>query len=471
MEFFAKKGKIYMNEQEISIKGINWFGMEITGNVVHGLWAQSLTSLIKVLKSNKINAVRLTMSAEAMLFMDERQVKLVNPSLNPGMDTLTVGQCLDIVVRKFKEAGILVMPNMHRLKTDEDIQPLWYSDEYPENIVIKAWQKIAKRYKNEPHVFAMDLKNEPHDNASWGNGDLKTDWQQACMRVGNAIHEVNPKVLIFVAGITDQIWGDCVDKARLKPVQLKVPQKVVYTPHLYKHWNYPSVSGFNNVSYLDSMMGNLIKEGKETVIVGEWGFNHTDDLDMRWANDVVNYLTSLKMYSGFYWCFNQNGSGNQGLLGNDWSTPVNSKLNIMARLTPNPTSFNFNSSTSVQPVPVLIVPGPTPPSITPPKPIDTSKVELLVKNTSSWKDGSGSTYYKMDVFVKNRSTMTLKDVKLEIKNTTVTDIWSVSKQAQGIYSFPDWLNNVNGLQPNSEWNWGYVSKNSKGVVLVKQEIV
>lgn len=468
MEFFAKKGKIFLNEQEISLKGVNWFGMEVAGNVVHGLWAKPLNSLIKILKDNKINAVRLTMSAECMLNMDSLQVSHVSASLNPGMDKLTVGQFLDILIGKFKEAGILVMPNMHRLKTAEDILPLWYSNEYPENIVIKAWQNIAKRYKNEPHVFAMDLKNEPHDQAAWGNNDVKTDWQKACERIGKAIHEVNPKVLIFVAGITSQIWGDCVDHARLKPVKLSIPQKVVYTPHLYKHWNYPNTYGFDNTEYFNNVFGNLIKQGKETVIIGEWGYSHRDDDDIRWANEFVTYLTNLKMHSGFYWCFNQNGSGLHGFLGDDWNSVISSKMNLLSRLTPNPTLFDFKTSNAQ--TPTVIVPGPTPPSITPPKPTDKAKVELVIKTSSSWKDGTGSTFYKIDVYVKNRSTQVLKDVKLVLTGGTVTDSWSATRQNQ-VFSFPDWLLSNKGLSPNSEWNWGYVSKNSTGTITIQKEIV
>jgi endoglucanase len=50
-------------------------------------------------------------------------------------------------------------------------------------------------------VFAADLKNKPHGAASWGGGVLATDWRLAAERIGAAVLETNPRLLIFVEGV------------------------------------------------------------------------------------------------------------------------------------------------------------------------------------------------------------------------------------------------------------------------------
>jgi endoglucanase len=50
-------------------------------------------------------------------------------------------------------------------------------------------------------VFAADLNNEPHGCASWGDGDMKTDWRLAAQRLGAVVLEANPRLLVFVEGV------------------------------------------------------------------------------------------------------------------------------------------------------------------------------------------------------------------------------------------------------------------------------
>ena len=348
MEFFAKNGKIYMNYQEVSIRGINWFGTELDNYALHGLWAENLDHFINTLKTNNFNALRITMSAEIMLNLDSYKVKYVDQTQNPGMQDVTAGTLLNTVIRKCYDAGILVLPNMHRHKAGGEISELWYSDEYPESRVIEAWQTLVRRYKNYPNLFAVDLKNEPHGSATWGSNDKRTDWAQACERIGNAILGVNPKLLIFAASITSQIWGDNADPAQKRPLKLKVADKIVYTPHAYKHWNYPNSQSFNNTTYWDACFGNLAKTKKCAVVLGEWGYSHNDATDNQWANDLVNYMNAHGLTNAFYWAFNSNASGDQYLLENDWKTIVSSKMELIKKMTPKPTSFNFKVKGTVK---------------------------------------------------------------------------------------------------------------------------
>jgi endoglucanase len=482
MEFFAKNGRIYLNDTPISIRGINWFGCEIDG-CVHGLWMQSLDKFIDTLVKNKFNALRVTMSAETMLNMDTIKVKYVNGSLNPGMDQMTAGQVFDILMEKCSNAGILVMPNMHRLKNGDEIPAVWYSSEYPEEKVIDAWQTLVKRYVKYTNFFGVDLKNEPHSPASWGDNNKGTDWAAASERIGNAILKVNKKLLIFVAGITSQIWGDDVSKCLTRPVNLEIKNKVVYTPHFYIHWNYPSKEGFNITKYLDSCVGNVVRDKKSSVVIGEWGYDHSSSLDTQWTNEFVSYMTSLGLTDAFYWAFNNNSGLNHSILLPDWETPIKEKMDLVSKLTPNPTKFNFKDAptppkptpTPPKPTPTPPKPTPTPPkpTPTPPKPTPTppkptpspstgNKIDIQVKQTNAWTSNN-TNYYQQEVTLINNTNSPIKNVKLQIADTTIVNIWNVAQKG-AFYELPEWLVNNGGLNPKQTFGFGYITSGNPGKI-------
>jgi endoglucanase len=146
-----------------------------------------MNSIFDLMVKLGINAVRVPFSAEFALGMDTLRPTAINASANPTLATMTAGQVLDVFVDGCMKRNILVMPDMHRLEAKGGITELWYNDQYPESKVIDGWLKMVNRYKNHPHVFAADLKNEPHGACTWDG------WSSAATRIGNAILQLNPK--------------------------------------------------------------------------------------------------------------------------------------------------------------------------------------------------------------------------------------------------------------------------------------
>jgi endoglucanase len=496
MEFFAKNGDLYMNNQVIYLRGINWFGPETDARCVHALWQQKLDTYINILKQQDFNSVRITLSAETMLGLDTLKVSAVNSSLNPGMDTMTPGQIMDVVVKKLQVAGILVMFNMHRMKPEEDISELWYTADYPESKVIQAWEKLTLRYKNFTNVFAMDIKNEPHGRSAWGGGN-DVNWPAACERIGNAIHRINPKVMICVAGVTMDIWGDSVDGARTRPVILRIPNKVFYSPHFYIHWRYPNKEGYQNKPYFDKCMGNLAKLGKETIVIGEYGYDHTNPLDTQWIKDFGNYCKSIGVQNAFFWCLNANGAFNHSILDKDWKTLIPGKTDIIKFITPKATDFNFSPSTPppsptrpVTPPPRPVTPSPRPvtpsprPVTPPPRPVtprpqppntplrplpslptvQITDLEIRVTQKNQWKEGN-NTIYHQEVIIINKSNKTIKNINIEVNGTQIQSSYSATQNGLK-FSFPSWLI-TNKLAPQQQWIFGFKSINSFGKVIVR----
>ncbi len=106
------------------------------------------------------------------------------------------------------------------------------------------------------------------------------------------------------------------------------------------------------------------------VVIGEWGGHYTGSNQM-WLEAMGNYLLSKGMTDQFFWCLNPNSGDTGGLLQvlphfalvsrrvvslsvcgvaceqNDWTTPEQSKLTLLAKVVPAPTKFTTNANGQV----------------------------------------------------------------------------------------------------------------------------
>jgi aryl-phospho-beta-D-glucosidase BglC (GH1 family) len=126
--------------------------------------------------------------------------------------------------------------------------------------IIAAWVALARRYAGNPVVCGLDLINEP-TGGSWETtkalsaANLETSLPEFYERAGNAIHAVNPDVLIVCQGATwwrpgmqivmpgpagagNDIYlspgfSCALQNVATRPVVLSRPGKVVYSAHEY----------------------------------------------------------------------------------------------------------------------------------------------------------------------------------------------------------------------------------------------
>ena len=116
----------------------------------------------------------------------------------------------------------------------------------------EAWRKLARRFCSHWNVFAADLFNEPW-GASWGSNEPAHDWARYAARLGDLILAECPRWLVVIEGVgtggpTVQpadhtfcdlcFWGENfqgLGRGRGVGVvpQLSVPNRVVFSPHLY----------------------------------------------------------------------------------------------------------------------------------------------------------------------------------------------------------------------------------------------
>ena len=99
----------------------------------------------------------------------------------------------------------------------------------------------APRYKSNPLVVAMDLRNEIHDvnppdgtntPIGWDRGDPSLDWYKVAKRTGDLVLAENPDMLIVVTALC--FGMDLRGCKSTGAVELIVPNKLVWTVHSYR---------------------------------------------------------------------------------------------------------------------------------------------------------------------------------------------------------------------------------------------
>jgi endoglucanase len=352
----AEGGKIVdARGKEVVLTGVNWFGLETGSFAPHGLWARNWSQMLDQMAGQGFNTLRLPYSNE--LFDPASKPNGVNYKLNPDLVGLTGPQLMDKIVNGATSRGMMVMLDRHR-PTSQAQSALWYTDKVSEDRWIKDWVALAKHYRNNPLVIGADLHNEPHANATWGDGNQATDWRAAAERAGNAVLAANPNWLVFVEGIETYQgqggkgywWGGNLQGAKDNPVRLTDQSKLVYSAHDYspKVW---SQTWFNDATFpanlpalWDAQWGYLAKNGTAPVVLGEFGGRSVGgDQEGVWQRKLIDYLKQNKI-SYTYWSWNPNSGDTGGVLADDWTTVNKDKMALLksyqAPMAPRPSASN-----------------------------------------------------------------------------------------------------------------------------------
>jgi endoglucanase len=332
----------------VTLRGVNWFGLETENHAPHGLWARDYGEMLAQIKGLGYNVIRLPYSVQGL---QDKQVTGIDFRIgrNRELEGKTPIEVMDMIIQEANRQGLLILLDSHRLN-NRRIPPLWYGDGFTETDWIRAWAILAERYKNQPNVIGADLKNEPHGVASWGTGNRRTDWRLAAERAGNAILNINPNWLIVVEGVEWNVPGQRLAKhwmggnlegVKRFPVRLNRPNKVVYSPHEYgpgvfnqKWFKSPD---FPNILYdrWDKGFFYIVREEIAPVLIGEFGGKKVDrdSKEGQWQNLLVDFIAQNQL-SYAYWSWNPNSGDTGGILKDDWKTIQQAKQTMLDRTLP-----------------------------------------------------------------------------------------------------------------------------------------
>lgn len=318
---------------QVRLTGVSWFGMETQTFAPHGLDRRGLTSYLDQIKSLGFNMIRVPFCTQ--MFDSGSQPNGIDFTKSPELQGKKPIEILDELVKQAGNRGLRIILDRHRPDAYGQSN-VWFTAQYSEQRWIDDWKMLATRYKGDPTVIGFDLHNEPHGQATWGDGSLTTDWRAAAVRAGNQVLGVNPDLLIVVEGI-EQVngkyyWqGGNLLAAGPMPVQLNVANRVVYSTHDYPATVYPQ-PWFGDPSYptnlpgiWDSYWGYLSKQNIAPVWIGEFGTKDQMDSDKKWLTGLVQYIKDNQLNFAF-WCWNPDSGDTGGILADDWQTVNTDKM-------------------------------------------------------------------------------------------------------------------------------------------------
>lgn len=337
----TKKGEIVDSQgHKVVLTGVNWFGSETGTFAPHGLWARSWGSMLDQMAKQGFNTIRFPYSNE--MFDAKSKPNGIDFKKNPDLKGLTGQQIMDKIVKGATDRGMMVILDQHR--PDQYGQSeLWYSQSLTEKKWLSDWVKLAERYKNNDRVIGADLHNEPRGQATWGDGNPKTDWRLAAEKAGNAIHKVNKNWLIFVEG-TDRHkneqfwWGGDLQGVKKYPVKLREPDKVVYSAHDYgpgvfnQNWFQAKDFPKNMPAIWKKHWAYIKQQNIAPVLLGEFGGRKTagKSTEAVWQNALMDYLKKNGI-SYTYWTWNPDSGDTGGVLKNDWKTIDKNKMKMLSK--------------------------------------------------------------------------------------------------------------------------------------------
>jgi endoglucanase len=291
---------------------------------------------LDILTKHEFNALRIPISEQLVLYEPtaipaKNNVKGDVKILKSRMKCMDI---LELLFQKSQDRGIAILLDMHVLKIRQ-AHPLWYlrgNRQYTEDTLFKSWEILLHRFGNYSNLLGIEIINEPHDNATFGPGDVNTSVDLMVQR----FMQTYPRTpLIFIDGIW---WGkdfrnistECLD-----------PSRTVFAPHFYGPTlaPLPSYSHEYLAWYYNRLIGNIL--GKQPIVITEWGFN--PKTDAVWVENFVEIMRSMNLTNSFFWSLNPMGKDIQGLLVN-WTHIDPIRFEKIVQFCPTPTKFSFTRS-------------------------------------------------------------------------------------------------------------------------------
>lgn len=344
--YTTRANTILKDGTSIQLHGVSWFGFETGTHALHGLWAVNWKDSIAQMKGLGFNSVRIPFCPDTL---HNVQTQGVDGKINPDLATLKSLDLLDKVMGELNNQHIYILLDHHTPDCNA-ISNLWYTGSYSQEQWIKDLQFVANRYKGLEYFIGIDLKNEPHGNATWGTGNAATDWNTAAENAGKAVLAANPNILVFVQGVQDNPtcsnnsighWqGGNLEPENCTPLSVSMipANRLVLSPHVYGPdvWmqSYFSDNNFpNNMpSIWDTQFGNLVNKGM-TIVPGEWGgkdgTNGGNAKDPVLEVALTNYFSQKHICNSFYWDWNPNSGDTGGILQDDWKTVWAQKMELL----------------------------------------------------------------------------------------------------------------------------------------------
>ena len=336
---FRTQGRYIFDSTNARVKlvSVNWYGASDELFVPGGLDVKHRQAIATTIRKLGFNSVRLPYADEMV-----KKNPLVPAPLLAANDDLVGSRALDVfhaVVESLTRAGLAVIVNNHIT------QSRWCCDGNPcdaawsnsflgpfcpvrqtEQDWIDNWKTVMKPHTRNHLVVGADLRNEVR--GVLGKKRMWKFWAQAAENAARELHQMQPAWLMIVEGVAS---ANDLSEARARPVQLTVPNKLVYSAHVYGWSGWGALSPYwrrNYTSFAGDMRKNwayLLEEEIAPVWVGEFGApSNPNKGDLHYWKNLMKYLEQSDADLG-YWAINprkpkENEEETYSLVEDDWET-------------------------------------------------------------------------------------------------------------------------------------------------------
>jgi endoglucanase len=302
--FLSTRGSDFVDAwgQTVRLACIAWNGTGgKAGDALHGLWAVSFRVVLDAAKGAGFNCLRIPFSDVDINTRPANTTALgsIDFARNPELKGRTTLQIFQQLVAYAGDIGLRIIFDHHTNDGADGQQPngLWF-DSGPGSdgtdgagnvgtvtaaTFQRNWVQVARTFAGNATVIGFDLVNEP-EGQNWGQGG-PTDILAMFQTVGNAIQAVNPGALIICEGDISQ--------AGARPVVLAVPNKVVYSIHVYPteiSGDPVESEGAAAIASYNRQWGYLITRNIAPVWIGEMGASMQSVNSRAWAATLLDYM-------------------------------------------------------------------------------------------------------------------------------------------------------------------------------------
>ena len=248
----------------VKLSCVNWAGHLEVG-IPEGLSKNTAPRIINLIQANGFNCVRLTSStwlwanntygaqtvSQSFDALRITSSAVTLAAFNPEFYLLSLREVHRQVVNMLTSHGLMVILDNHVSKpqwccSDTDGNGFW-GDEYFD---VESWlhglTTVASTFSSNPLVVGIGLRNElrgPRQNSM--------DWKVLMTQAAEAVHEVNPNVLIIAGGLSYATDLGFLNNGPLLDIS-RFQNKLMYEFHWYKDSHLTRGSNFNNVKDPDA---------------------------------------------------------------------------------------------------------------------------------------------------------------------------------------------------------------------------
>ncbi|KAK5118599.1 hypothetical protein LTR85_008064 [Meristemomyces frigidus] len=340
--------------KRFKLASINWYGASDIYFVPGGLDFRHRSEIAATIRRMGFNSVRFPYSDQMVIDNPLIAPELISANLDllDGYEMNQAGRsggsiqgprALDVFkacVEAMTDAGIAVIPNDHITNAHwcdgkNLCDASWKNDHYgpacrvrqTTDSWISNWKTIMEPHLDNALVIGADLRNEPR--GLWGTMSWSS-WATAAEKASEALLAMQPNWLMFVEGISSA--NDC-SGARDRPIKLSIPDRVVYSSHVYQWSGWSTLVPYHSRPYpsfaldMERNWAFFLRGNIAPVWLGEFGSPHGgDERDHHYWDNLMKYMRETDVDFG-YWALNPRKPENYdnetyGLLADDWETPI-----------------------------------------------------------------------------------------------------------------------------------------------------